>query len=198
MNRLAVSALTVVAFSFVAAVGGEAKAQSACNSGSKVITAIWAQWGERIKAKQCKSSEECLANTQKKEELFREMITFWNQQAQGSWATIGPRPLLVAGAKNDGKVLAGGSRLFVSQTPLESDTWEVIVTKEGNGAAEVTVSSSDGVGCTQGPSVTFAKSDKNGTKKRLTLTGANGRIGVVKVDARGTDAFDYEFTFVKK
>ncbi len=198
MHVIRRSFAAALCFSLVAGVSGTVHAQSACNSGSRVLSAIWSQWGARIKAKQCKTSEECLANAQKKEDLYREMITFWNQQSQGSWATIGPRPLLVAGAKNDGKVLAGGSRLFVSQTPLEGDRWEVVVTKEGNGGADVTVSSSDGTSCNVGAQVTFAKGDKVGTKKAMILTSANGQLGVVKVDAKGTDAFDYGFTFVKK
>jgi hypothetical protein len=50
---------------------GSAHAQSACNSGAKVLDAVWAQWGERLKAKNCKNSEECLANAQKKEDLYK-------------------------------------------------------------------------------------------------------------------------------
>lgn len=175
-----------------------ARAQSACNSGAKVLEAIWGRWGERIKAKSCKSSEECLANTAKKEELVREMVAFWNEQAQGSWATIGPRPLLQGGPRNDGKVLAGGARLFVSQAPLDADAWEIVVTKEGGGAAEVTFSVSDGKTCLPGKSVSFDKGDKAGTKKKMTVEKASGMLGVVKVDAKGSNAFDYEFTFTRK
>lgn len=176
---------------------GSAHAQSACNSGAKVLDAVWARWGERVKAKNCKDSDECLANAQKKEDLYKEMITFWNQQAQGSWATIGPRPLL-PGSLHDGKVLAGGTRLFISQGALDADKWEVVVTKQGGGAADVTISAFDGSNCLQGRTVSFDKDDKDGTKKTLTLTNAKSLLGVVKVDAKNTNAFDYKFTMVKK
>lgn len=175
-----------------------AHAQSTCNSGAKVLEAIWGRWGERIKAKACKSSEECLSNAAKKEELLREMVAFWNEQAQGSWATIGPRPLLADGPVNDGKVLAGGARLFVSQAPLDADKWEVVVTKEGGGAAEVSISLSDGKSCRPATSVSFDKDDKAGTKKKLSVDKATGALGVVKVDAKGSNAFDYKFTFTRK
>jgi len=194
-----------VRFALVVAVGlgvgvyaRDAGAQSACNSGAKVLEAIWGRWGERIKAKACKSSEECLANNQKKEELVREMIAFWNEQSQGSWATIGPRPLLADGALNDGKVLAGGGRLFVSQAPLDADRWEIVVTKQGGGAADVSFSTSDGKSCLPQRTVAFDKDDKPGTKKTLSVDKATGMLGVVKVDARGSNAFDYKFTFQRK
>ena len=182
----------------VLAAAPTAHAQSTCNSGAKVLEAIWGRWGERIKAKACKTSEECLSNTAKKEELVREMVAFWNEQAQGSWATIGPRPLLADGPKNDGKVLAGGSRLFISQAPLDADSWEMVVTKEGGGAAEVSVSFSDGKSCLPAKSVSFDKNDKPGTKKKLTVDKAMGQLGIVKVDAKASNAFDYEFTFSRK
>jgi hypothetical protein len=175
-----------------------AHAQSACNSGAKVLDAIWARWGERVKAKQCKDSAECLGNAQKKEELYREMIAFWNEQSQGSWATIGPRPLTPGSALHDGKVLAGGQRLFISQAALDGDKYELVVTKQDGGAADVTISLYDGKNCLQGRTAAFDKDDKNGTKKTLTIDGAKGLVGIVKVDAKNTNAFDYKFTIAKK
>lgn len=193
---------TIAGAALVLALGmtasGVAHAQSACNSGSKVLEAIWGRWGERIKAKSCGTSEQCLSNTQKKEELVREMVAFWNEQSQGSWATIGPRPLNSDGSLNDGKVLAGGARLFISQAPLDADKWEITVTKQGGGAADVTTSLSDSKSCLVGKVISFDKDDKPGTKKTATIDKASGFLGVVKVDAKGSNAFDYKFTFVRK
>ena len=171
-------------------------AQSACSGGSKVLAAIWEKWGENIKKKGCKSSEECLANAEKKENLAREMLQFWNEQAQNGWATIGPRQLVIGGGVNDGRVILGSSRLFVSHQVLDSADYEATITKEGDGAAEVTLSLSDGTNCLQGNSVSFAKADKPGTKKVLRVRNATGLLAVVKVDAKG-GAFDYRFTFTK-
>lgn len=47
-------------------------------------------------------------------------------------------------------------------------------------------------------SISFDKDDKPGTKKSVALEKGTGYLGVVKVDAKGSNAFDYKFTFVKK
>lgn len=196
--KLATKIPAALVMTFALTVGGGASAQSSCNSGLKVLEAVWGRWGEQLKAKACKDSAECLGNTAKKEALVRDMVAFWNEQAGGSWATIGPRPLLAGGALNDGKVIAGGERLFISQVPLDADKWEIAVTKEGGGAADVMFSVHDGKTCIKGAEVSFSKSDKPGTKKTLKIDKAMGQLGIVKVDAKGASSFDYKFTLVKK
>lgn len=187
--------LALVSLGLSASLGSVAHAQSNCNSAGSVVSAIWTRFGERLKAKNCKDAETCLANAQKKEELVKEMIAFWNEQAQGSWATLGPRPLIVGGGYNDGKVVLGTSRLFVMRdTVAEGDTTELKITKQGGGGAKVSLAHYDGKACSQGTDVTFAKGDKDGTVKTLKLTGTKGKVVYVKVDADGTQAFDYKFT----
>ncbi len=107
--KLATKIPAALVMTFALTVGGGASAPSSCNSGLKVLEAVWGRWSEQLKAKACKDSAECLGNTAKKEALVRDMVAFWNEQAGGSWATIGPRPLLAGGALNDGKVIAGGA-----------------------------------------------------------------------------------------
>jgi hypothetical protein len=188
----------LLAVSLGVGAAGHAYAQSSCNSAAKVVQAIWDRWGDRIKAKQCKDSAECLASAEKKEALYKEMLSFWNEQSQGSWATIGPRPLLAGGTLNDGKVVAGGSRLFVSQAPLDADRWEIVVTKQDGGAADVTVSLFDGATCLPQRTVSFDKDDKDGSRRVVSLERGKGLLAVVKVDAKKTNSFDYKFTFIKK
>jgi hypothetical protein len=171
-----------------------AEAQSTCNSGTKVLSAIWSQWGARIKAADCKTSTDCLDNVQKKEDLIKEMLTFWNAQAQGSWATIGPRPMLVGSGINDGKVIAGLARLWVTQTPFDNEHYLVRITKQGGGGAKITASRFDGSSCLEASSVSFAKGDKDGTTKTLKIDGAKGYLGTVEVNADKLEAFDYKFT----
>jgi hypothetical protein len=191
--------LAVATVGLAASVQETAQAQSNCNSAASVVSSMWTRFGDRIKAKQCKDAEECLSNAQKKEELIREMIAFWNEQAQGSWATLGPRPLVVGGGYNDGKVVMGTSRLFVYQTGVaEGDTVEIKITKQGGGGGKVSLAHFDGKVCSQGTDVSFAKGDKDGTVKTLKLTGAKGKIPYVKVDADGTQSFDYKFTVTVK
>ena len=171
-----------------------AEAQSSCNSGTKVLSSIWGQWGERIKAQNCKTSADCLDNTAKKEDLIKEMITFWNAQSQGSWATIGPRPMQVGSGINDGKVIAGLARLWVTQTPFDNEHYLVRVTKQGGGGAKISASRFDGSSCLAASTVTFSKSDKDGTVKTLKIDSAKGYLGTVEVNADGIGAFDYKFT----
>lgn len=194
--KTSIRTLTLAAALAAASLTGThaAEAQSTCNSGTKVLSAIWGQWGDRIKAQNCKTSADCLDNTAKKEDLIKEMITFWNAQSQGSWATIGPRPMQVGSGMNDGKVIAGLARLWVTQTPFENEHYLVRVTKQGGGGAKISASRFDGSSCLAASTVTFSKGDKDGTIKTLKIDGAKGYLGTVEVNADGIGAFDYKFT----
>lgn len=188
------SLMTVITAAAALTGARPAEAQSTCNSGTKVLSAIWSQWGERIKSQNCKDSTECFDNAAKKENLIKEMITFWNAQSQGSWATIGPRPMQVGAGINDGKVIVGGARLWVTQAPFEHEHYQVRVTKQGGGAAKITASRFDGKSCLAASSVSFDKDDPAGKVKVLRIDTAKGFLGTVQVDASGIGAFDYKFT----
>jgi hypothetical protein len=203
MNKYAfalLAILPVVGLVSLAETPEVAHAQSKCTSGSKVSLAIWEKWGEEIKKHGCKSSEECLNNAGKREKLVKEMIKFWNEQSGNGWATIGPREILFEG-KLDGKIVAGGERLFVTKYPLEEgDEITVEVKKEGGKApATVSLSSLDADNkCVTGADVSFAGDAANGTKKVLSIKGAKGRIVTIKVDADKGKAFDYELVVRRK
>ena len=174
-----------------------AEAQSKCTSGSKVSAAIWEKYGESLKKAGCKKGGEKCA---KMEQVVKEMISFWNQQVGNSWATIGPREIVFSG-KLDGKVVAGGERLFLTKMPLvDADEVTVTVKKEG-GKAPATVSISalgENNQCLVGDEVRFNATDKDGTTKTLKLTGARDRLISIKVDAEKGKAFDYELNVRKK
>lgn len=174
-------------------VSGQSHAQSTCGSSAKVASAIWEKVGASVKAKGCKNVDECMSKKDKWEQTIREAIAFWNEQSQGGWATIGPRPLLADGSWNDGKVVLGGERLFISQAPSEDDELKISVTKEGGGGADVMISTFDGATCSLGDKVSFAKGDKKGTVKALKVKAAKGKVVIVKVNADGSQAFDYKF-----
>jgi hypothetical protein len=194
--KTSIRTLSLVAALAAASLTGThaAQAQSTCNSATKVLSSIWGQWGDRVTAAKCKDSNECLDNVAKNEALIKEMISFWNAQAQGSWATIGPRPMQVDSGINDGKVIVGLARLWVTQTPFAHEHYLVKITKQGGGAAKISASRFDGSSCLASSSVSFAKGDKDGTVKTLKIDTAKGYLGTVVVDANGIDAFDYKFT----
>ncbi len=186
---------------FATVVPASAQAQTSdCNSITRVGVAMWGKFGERIRAKACGGSATCLAIASKKEELFKELLAFWNSQAGSSWATIGPRQLMMGGSINDGKVVVGGSRLFFSTLPATADTVVVTLTKQSGGAAKVTVAGmAEGTTtCETGSSYTFEKGSSDGTTRTLTLNNAKGKFIYVKIDAANLDAFDYRFTAVER
>lgn len=195
--RKQVLVLSALAIASVSMVSGRSSAQSTCGSSATVAAAIWNKVGTSIKSKGCKNVDDCMAKKDKWEETIREAISFWNEQAQGGWATIGPRPLLVDGSWNDGKVILGGERNFISRAPSEDDEITISVTKEGGGGADVFASTFDGTDCALSQKVSFAKGDKRGTVKTLKVKRAKGKIVIVKVNADGTQAFDYKFKAAK-
>jgi hypothetical protein len=185
--------ISLLAAASITAIALPSEAQSSCGSAATVAKAIWDKVGASVKAKGCKNVDECMAKKDKWEATVREAIAFWNEQAGGGWATIGPRPLLTDGSLNDGKVILGGERLFISRAPLEDDSLSISIVKEGGGGADVTISTFDGSNCVPSSKVSFEKNDKKGTNKSLKVTGAKGKLVVVKVNADNIDAFDYKF-----
>lgn len=171
-------------------------AANTCGSWAKITKDVWDYWGARIKASGCKDQAECLAKQDKREALVKEIIAFVNKESQGSWATFGPRPLLMD-SKMDGKIVAGGERLFLSQGPMvDRDELTLQVVKEGGKAsAKVTVSiiNPDNT-CSEvtDSEIVFSGDDKR-QEKSVRVKGLNGKQLVIKVDAKGgaTKAFDY-------
>jgi hypothetical protein len=195
-SLLAVPALAL-AMSFGAVPPKEVHAQSKCGSAAKVGAAIFEKYNAEIKKVGCKKGGEKCA---KIEEVVREMIKFWNEMSANSWATIGPREIVFEG-KLDGKVVAGGERVFLTKTPvLDADEVTVEVKKEGGKApAEISLSTIDEEGrCIEGSDVSFDDDAKNGSKKTFSLKGIRNRIVVIKVDAKKGKAFDYELVVRKK
>lgn len=185
-----------LALALALAASGDAHAQSKCTSASKVATAIWDKYGAALKKAGCKKGGDQCA---KAEQVVRDMVAFWNEQVGGSWATIGPREILFEG-KLDGKVVAGGERLFITKMPLEdADEVTVTIKKEG-GKAPATVSLSavaDDGKCIEGTDASFAEGDKDGQTRTIKMHGLRGRLVVIKVDAQKGKAFDYELTVRK-
>jgi len=197
MNRRSLSLLAfVAALSAPALVTDDARAQSTCGSAAKVTKDIWDRWGAQIKALGCKDQADCLAKKDKKETLVKDIIAFINKEAQGSWATIGPRPFMF-GTKLDGKILAGGERTFITSGPVvDRSYFNLSIVKQGgksSGTVTVSVINADNT-CSPlpGGDVTFSEDDKE-QKRTVRVTGVEGKQVVVKVDSKGglTKSFDY-------
>jgi hypothetical protein len=185
-----------LALSALAFTTDDAHAQSSCGLWGKVTKDIWDHWGGQIKALGCKDQAECLAKADKKAQLVKDIIAFVNKEAQGSWATIGPRPFMF-GTKLDGKIQLAGERLFISSGPVvDRSSFNLTVVKQGgkaSGKVTVSVVNPDNT-CSPlpGAEATFTDDDKE-QKKTLRITGIEGKQVVVKVDAQGsvTRSLDY-------
>lgn len=72
-----------------------------------------------------------------------ELVQYWNQLAANQWATLGPRQLEYDTVQT-GTVVNPTKRTFVSAVPLESDSFNITVTKKGGGSSTHVVVCSHG------------------------------------------------------
>ena len=170
-----------------------AASSSVCTS---PVQDIWKKYSQVAK-EYCKGDKDCIEKMEKYAEIAKVMVDYWNKMVGGGWATIGPRPLRF-GSNNDGTIIVGGQRLFISQSPVDAAEVEIRFKKEGGGAGVVTIAHYDGTSCLKDDVIEFKKSDPKNTVKTIKVKGTKGKILVVKVDAKDLDTFDYEFTAKKK
>lgn len=178
-------------------------AKPACSPTSKLAVDVWNKFGEKLKEQGCKDAkevEQCMKQADKVEAAAKKTIAWINEQANGGWATIGPRPLTF-GSKLDGRIKLGLERAFVTPGPVtETDEIEVEIVKEGDapGGAEITIAKSKPSGaCAEGGSVSFGTGKKGETKK-LSMKGVRGYVVTVLVDAKGLGDFNYYLRVNKK
>ena len=64
------------------------------------------------------------------EKIAEMSIEYFNKMAGGSWAQIGPRPL-VLGAVQKGRIIGTTGRIFITTTTLPSNSARIVVTERG-------------------------------------------------------------------
>ncbi|MCA9595709.1 MAG: hypothetical protein KC776_20480 [Myxococcales bacterium] len=174
-----------------------AEAQSRCISGTRVLSDLASNYGDKLIQYHCnkrKDPAKCLEDAGKVQAVVSDSVKYWNKMAGNGWATIGPRELTFNG-KLDGKVVLGSERLFVTKAPVfDTDRIAVTILKEGGKAnTRVTIAKFDENGrCLDADEVTFSGKDKKGTTKSVRLKGVKGMFVAVKINASGGKAFDYE------
>jgi hypothetical protein len=99
-------------------------------SAAKVFSEIWDKWDDiaakagcalaSVAAKNPALYVDCVEKVGKLDDLAKQMVSFWNQQAGNGWATLGPRRLDL-GTDLDGKLVSIGDRMFITPAPLDSD-----------------------------------------------------------------------------
>lgn len=123
---------------------------------------------------------------------LRKLIDKWNEAFKDSSLTIGPRSIGF-NAKESGMLVLGGKRTFISTTAATMDKALVTITKRDGKASTITVCTVDARGArTSVGTIRFDAKDKNGSEKRLALTGVSGKVVVVQLDADKTQKFAYD------
>ncbi|MDQ4075329.1 MAG: RICIN domain-containing protein [Chloroflexota bacterium] len=138
--------------------------------------------------------QKCLEKANKADEMLQRMISFWNDNANNTWATIGPRRLEF-GENQRGRLLGTGGRIFISPVPMPEDEVTVRVHKRGGkGKASVTVCKVDSDGRARELRDTiFEPGDDNiGESQSKTLRGVRGHLLQIHLDGKSvTRAFEY-------
>jgi hypothetical protein len=111
-----------------------------CESATKVIRDLREKYGSLDDTIGCVTvavvsegaipPNHCLRVVRFARNVRQEMIRFWNAQANGGWATIGPRPLEFNGSF-DGRIVSRGTRMFITQVSVDENQVEILITKRG-------------------------------------------------------------------
>jgi hypothetical protein len=130
-----------------------------CESGTKVATVVWEQWGQEIKQGGCITYAavasilsggvtvagstavyaQCYATITAYEEIAQKMISKWNSKVGNTWAHLGPRPL-ERNTTLKGTLQSTAGRLFVTPAPMPANIDEVeLKLKKTGGKGKVTV-----------------------------------------------------------
>jgi hypothetical protein len=175
-----------------------------CGSFYSVASSIWDEWGPVVQQAAALTVSTAtgemvpypviMASAKLQREIKKKMISFWNKQANNTWATIGPRRLDL-NTKHEGKLIGTSGRLFITLHPLIEDKITVHVTKrDGKAKTSVTV-------CKIGKNKKGVKvwdfkfasgKDNIGKQLKKTLTGVQGYLLSIHLDAKSVaNTFSY-------
>ena len=170
---------------------------ASCGSAAKVSSDIFKELDKLLKTSICKSFVACSAAAEVAK-LSSQLVSFWNQAANNSWATIGPRRL-DANTFLTGRLVSTGGRLFVAPTPARSDSITVTIDElDGKGKTGVAICLTSKSGNTRKVKEMNFNLDndakKNEHEKRtFTVTGAAGSILSVHLDGKSVgNTFQYK------
>lgn len=181
-----------------------------CDSAATVAADTWQKFGTVAIAIGCgvgtivaeMDFSKCYASGQQYSALTLSMVGWWNQMADNSWATIGPRILEVGAEPESGTLRLGGTRIFCTPLPVAHDAIKIRVTKDGGKAKTgVDICTMDKSGSASKVfEYTWAKgSDNVGDTESRTVNGAKDQILCVKLDNESaTKDFSYKISAARK
>ena len=204
------AALTALSIAAAATVSPSAHAGS-CTSAAKVFSDIWDKYGVYAVAAGCAAGSAaaggltfttCFTNANTYAAITEQMVTFWNDSANNSWSTIGPRRLEFNKTLT-GTIVGPTERLFVTETPVDKDSVTITVKKtDGKQENNITICKIDQTNkCTVVGTYTFANGDSNiGKEYTKTITGTRGYLIVVHTAAAkaNLNEFHYSIKATKK
>ena len=181
-----------------------------CESGTKIAADIWAKYDIVVKSLGCAivtavsegsvPPNACLDAADKVEKVADQMIKFWNNAAQNSWARLGPRHIGF-GETLDGKLVSTGGRLFIGDKPSSHAEVEVTIEKrDGRAETEVTVCKEYRGKITKLWTFRIDNGTDNiGKVWKKTFKGMRGHIPMISLDAKSvTNTMAYSVRVEKK
>ena len=187
--------------------------QDNCRSAAQVFGDIYKKWGDVIIATGCvvgvtigsggvalPLTLDCIRKADKYAEATEAMVKFFNENANNSRWTIGPRRI-EWGKVQTGSVVSTFSRVFVSPAPVDKDSITVKVKKvDGKAQADVIICKVDEKGnFINLAQVEFAKgNDNDGQEITKTVSGVKGYLVQVRIDADSVvNKFEYQLKVTK-
>lgn len=184
-----------------------------CRSAVQVFGDIYEKWGAVIIATGCvaavnvgtggvamASTLTCVKNATKYAEATEQMVKFFNERANNSRWTIGPRRI-EWGKVQTGTVISTASRVFISAAPVDKDSITVKVKKnDGKAQADIIICKVDEKGrFVKLAQVEFAEGDANvGQEITKTVSGVQGHLVQVRIDAdSAVRKFEYQLKVTK-
>ncbi|MDC0673416.1 hypothetical protein [Nannocystis radixulma] len=179
------------------------QAEAACGSSAATVAAdVWEEFHDEALMLGCAVGavlanadfDDCYGSVSFYSDIFTNMISWWNDMANNSWATIGPRQLQWTGVMN-GTLQLGGGRVFCSAAPSDKETVDITIEKlDGRAETEVEICKmrKDGTSVTT-HTFTFANGTDNiGAVKTRTVTSAKDDVICVHLDNKSaTNSFQY-------
>ncbi len=210
LNRILVSSaacLAVAAGTLATPATAEAKP---CGSAATVASDIWDKWGDVAAKAGCAAGtvaagidySACYATVSKYTELVESMVSWWNKQADNSWATIGPRKIEVGDQPLSGTLQIGGTRLFCTPSPVREDRVQVRITKDGGKAktdVQICKMKKDG-SATEEYDYTWDKGKDNiGETESRTVTSTKDKVLCVYLNNKSAlKKFSYKIDAIEK
>lgn len=154
--------------------------------GDNIAATILKNHQDKLRNLGCKGDEDCIKDREKKAELVKEGIKFWNSMVGNTWAAIGPRELEFT-AELKGTVVNPGERKFITAMPIiDFDNASLVINKQG-GKAEtaIQISRLDARGTCSVVATETVSAGDGAYSKTVALTAVRGSVLIVRLTPKG-------------